>query len=160
MTKEKKITDYLHLYMGCRVNTPDGARKLLGLNGLGNATVETHPKEIAPSTGYFLYHESQVTPILRPLSDMTEEEAKEFFETGASSTILNKRIVKSGVLFEYSWVSDNPERNNADGFSYSEVGMSFAPQLNAAKFRWLLSKGFDLFNLIPDGLAIDSTTLK
>lgn len=25
------------------------------------------------------------------------------------------------------------------------------------KTRWLLSKGFDLFNLIPEGLALDST---
>jgi hypothetical protein len=32
-------------------------------------------------------------------------------------------------------------------------------QLNAAQFHYLLSKGFDLFGLIPAGLAIDATTV-
>jgi hypothetical protein len=34
--------------------------------------------------------------------------------------------------------------------------MHFAPN----HFKFLLSKHFDLFGLIPDGLAIDKTTLK
>lgn len=33
-------------------------------------------------------------------------------------------------------------------------------KMNAEETAYLISKGFDLFNLIPDGLAIDKTTLK
>jgi hypothetical protein len=31
---------------------------------------------------------------------------------------------------------------------------------NPEELRWLLKQGFDLFNLIPEGLAIDKTKLK
>lgn len=47
--------------------------------------------------------------------------------------------------------------------AYSAIRLKFAlktDSLNPESFKYLLSKGFDIFNLIPEGLALDTTTLK
>lgn len=72
-------------------------------------------------------------PILRPLSSMTEEELQEC----------------GNMIYDFS---DDPELNN---HKWQDFEIS-APE----QFHYLLSKHFDLFNLIPEGLAIDATTLK
>jgi len=69
-------------------------------------------------------------PILRPLLDMTEDEGKELDWT-----------------FRLGWES------RWDGIGIPQV-------LKPEEFRYLLSKGFDLFGLIHDDIAIDKTTLK
>lgn len=108
----KNIKDYLHLYMGCQVMYDDDQGKLtyyLMYNIL--ATNEWH----------------LVKPILRPLSDMTEEEMK--------------IVTVSGLMSDLKYIIN---RNK------------WTPE----RFLYLLSKGFDLFGLIEEGLAIDATTLK
>jgi hypothetical protein len=62
---------------------------------------------------------------LRPLSSMTEEEAIEYFEVCS---------LKIG--------------------DYIGSGPDWVP-ISARSTKHLLSKGFDLFNLIPEGLAIE-----
>jgi hypothetical protein len=71
-----------------------------------------------------------IKPILRPLSDMTEEESKE--------------IGFWGVWHDVEF----------NALAWDDVHWS--PE----DFRILLSHHFDLFNLIPEGLAIDACTLK
>lgn len=115
---DKKIKDYLHLYLGCeaiitdvRNDAPDEHWAAIG----NRITIDTS----------FLHYISEgwisVKPILRKLSDMTEQENKEL-----------KKIKHSDVFIIK----------------------------NAEITQWLLSKHFDLFNLIESGLAIDATTLK
>jgi hypothetical protein len=50
----------------------------------------------------------------------------------------------------------NEERTER-GKAIIQYGKEF---IDAEYHRWMLSKGFDIFNLIPEGLAIDKTTLK
>lgn len=77
---------------------------------------------------------ADIKPILRPLSDMTEEEMHEC----------------GNMVYDFS---DEPDLNKWEPKDF-EIGL--APE----QFQWLLSKGFDIFNLIRDGLAINKTTLK
>lgn len=96
---EKKIEDYLHLYIGVK---------------LERGGIVTHKLLAAADEAAFDAY-LDFKPILRPLASMTEAETKEYKD-----------------LF-----LEHPD-------CYE-------------KTRWLLSKGFDLFNLIPEGLALDST---
>lgn len=73
-------------------------------------------------------------PILRPLSDMTEEEGLEIFELYADKPYLAS-IASHESLIE--WLG-------------GRVG-------SPAHWRYLLSRGFDLFGWIDAGLAIDKT---
>src|SRR6185369_5064909 len=70
------------------------------------------------------YAFSEIKLILRPLSDMTEEE------------------MKCIEITDKEFLIANLESGNE-------------PTLTADHLRYLLSKGFDLFGLIDDGLAIN-----
>jgi hypothetical protein len=75
----------------------------------------------------------QVKPILRPLSSMTEDEFKERFYDPASAIFCGS--------FEMQY-------KTFIGLKIEQV--CYPPDYIA----WLLSKHFDLFNLIPNGEAI------
>lgn len=77
----------------------------------------------------------RVHPILRKLEDMTEEEKIQVWE------------------LEYgSAYADADNQGNLDDLVWNiSVG-----EWHVNTFLFLLSKGFDLFNLIDDGSAIDS----
>lgn len=71
-----------------------------------------------------------IKPYLFPLSSMTEEQYKEFYD-------------------KYCW-SDGGDNFEMDSCShYYALG----------KFDWLLKNHFDVYGLIPMGLAIDATGL-
>lgn len=95
------------------------------------------------------YKYSEAKPILRPLSDMTEEEARELYR------------IFTGEFWEDAFWSDSPVLPclenwvdiDAEGYcSYMRIatGKPYA-------WRYLLSRHFDLFGWIPAGLAIDKT---
>jgi hypothetical protein len=127
----KKIEDYLHLYLGCEV-------KVLDIDGQTFTDKVESVHDNKSGKGFSIYefgdcpfdnHEEyyqRIMPILRPLSDMTEEER---IECKAESTV---RFAAHSMQYE---------------------------KLEPDQFIKLLSKGFDLFNLIPEGLAIDKTSL-
>lgn len=79
--------------------------------------------------GQMLDGNIQLKPILRPLSSMTEEEQHEM------SKMVDLVDAEDGE--NYWW----------------------GTQVAAHRTNYLISKHFDLFNLIPDGLAIDSSTI-
>jgi hypothetical protein len=74
------------------------------------------------------------TPILRPLSGLTEQEC-----------IKANSFGKGGLDLD----------ENLKGY-YTNTACFFDPE----EFKYLLSIGIDLFGLIPAGLAIDKTTLQ
>lgn len=71
----KKIEDYLHLYIGVDVESTGGKYmgKLVSV-GINDQAIVVHPE--GDQRGLFSYL-SWLKPILRPLSDMTEEEMQE-----------------------------------------------------------------------------------
>jgi hypothetical protein len=90
--------------------------------------------------------EAAVKPILRPLSDMTETEAREIYR------------IDTGNFFEASdWMGENPALDYL-----RESDEVYAENLkiligNPSAWRYLLSLHFDLLGWIPAGLAIDKT---
>jgi hypothetical protein len=113
----KNIKDYLHFYLGCECiinwENPEYEEngKVCKLDSLRIYEMLTE------------YPEAICKPILRPLSDMTEEEEKEMIA------------------------------------SQDDVRLEGYPQIllktdSGETFRWMLSKGFDLFGLHDAGLCL------
>lgn len=143
---EKKIEDYLHLYLGCkvqyvfttrtnhqetRIGILDGI-KSNGAVSLGIVVSQTHWDE------YRLY---KLKPLLRPLSSMTVKEI---------CTIFNE-------AFAPSFATDNIKAVSGSLFGLHKLISEYGDFDSIQK---LLKLGFDLFGLIDAGLAIDSTNLK
>jgi hypothetical protein len=125
------IKDYLHLYL------PFQAMIVVDKYGEENPTlievnkVDVWLREIWDEDG-FSWNYRSIKPILRPLSSMTEDEAKE----GGFWSELHNCITGT---------------NTSD---------AIYDMYSASKFLWSLSKHFDLFGLIEKGLAIDASTIK
>lgn len=159
---EKKIEDYLHLYLGCEcqlgseIEIPDTAPQVEVLTGI---TVKKNGQTIC----YFLNKTisyrtiESVTPILRPLSDMTEEELKEVRRTMLEYSDLSfnpsahQHMSKRGQTFYYENYDDEGNHISSSISNISNLPLKCIPLL--------LSKGFDLFDLIEAGLVIDKTKL-
>ena len=104
---KKELKDYLHLYLGCKINT--------SINGT-----------VMDGKWYdrIMNNECDGLPILRPLSDMSEE-----------------------------------EKTNIEGTDWTNMvngGWEYSPET----FLFLLSKHFDLFELIESGLAVNAAELQ
>ena len=124
---EKNIENYLPFYLGC---TLDNGNILKAVHSDGS--IETLYR--GHLTNYWSPEEAELKPILRPLSDMTEEELQEC----------------GNMIYDFS---GDPELND---HKWQDFEIGLAPE----QFHYLLSKHFDLFGLIDAGLAIDSTTIK
>jgi hypothetical protein len=143
----KDIRSYLHLYVGCECEASQEGVKF------------TYNIKITPE---LLCDYDWIKPILRPLSDMTEDEAVEFIHLKHRSILCNiDRTEVTKIIFG--------ESKNIIHFTYfkkrgcgAEGGGQtyYVNQSDPEQFMFLLSKGFDLFDLIPAGLAIDRTKHK
>lgn len=119
--KEKKIEDYLPLYLGCQLfEMGGGIGEFLGLAKFGDRGFQifNNCSSNEPYWGGIALYK----PILRSLSDMSEEESEKWRQI---SLLIPDPI-----------------------------------ECDAERTRYLLSKYFDLFNLIESGLAIDKNSLK
>lgn len=113
-----ELKDVIHFYLGCKIydDADEETPKILDIRDF---------KWISECI-----EGGRMKPILRPLSDMTEEEDQE---------------------------ADDLYILHADKHSEDFERVTIA---NAAVTQYLLSKHFDLFNLIPSGQAINSSTIK
>lgn len=166
----KKIEDYIHLYIGCDVLVeinPDATQqvaKIIGVHidkwvdGNYHPTIEV---DFGYQTNRTHYYQNQIKLLLRPLSSMTEEEAKELIQfeklnreyanvdfniiTGYKGNIVaievNYTIVDEDIVLPKVWT-----------FNFCAM--------NSDDFRHLLSKGFDIFGLIDANLALDATKIE
>lgn len=115
--ESKKIEDYLHLYLGAEIYYPETKEK--------SVVSWTHLLDLWDSENKGEEWNPSFVLVLRNLSDMTEEEKKEYKNFG-----------------------------HATGTRHGDI------ELQAKRTAYLLSNHFDLFSLIPSGLAIDKNTLK
>jgi len=141
----KNTKSYLHIYLGCKIRM------------LHKATNElSSPKELTPNVlSQILMYDGGVNfayqLLLRPLSDMTEEEAAEVWRLfGWNERIKNFQERMMNIIWEF-------EPPNEEIEPYWEYGQ-WKYLLNALPY--LLSRGFDLFRLIEDGLAINACELR
>jgi hypothetical protein len=108
------IKDVIHLYLGCEMQTEKGAKFIL------------EPQHF-PSNWKDEYIFTKAKPILRPLSDMTNEEEKIAYKLE-----FNQDRVES-QLNEYFYSVD-----------------CWLPQTTI----YLINQGFDLFGLIESGQSL------
>lgn len=175
---DKKIEDYLHLYIGCQVAedySGKGSGKLIGVDLFNRQAIVKH-NTIWPFD--FL----EVKPILRPLFDMTEDEAVQLLQVlfQSPSDVLNEikpdEISLDLVLNDDGLLVDD---NCAVVLDFScrcyegQLGILKDGSLSLFDdsgkpdrlsnmpegFRYLLTQQFDLFNLIESGLAISKTPI-
>ena len=118
---KKELKDYLHLYLGCDVYM-DNPHAAFHKDTLDVDLLERLYNDL-PMKCYKL--------ILRPLSDMTEDEEK-YVGLGLKAGTANASMLKSGYFH------------------------STTPKV----FYYLLSKHFDLFGLIESGLAVNAAEIK
>jgi hypothetical protein len=142
---KKELQDYLHLYLGCECRCEYNYNHTDILTRIDNKFHGDHGAcQLNSETWYAV---SMVKPILRPLSDMTDEEAVIVWDTihpdgGNRKQLTDNDIIRQGKSLVYS------------ACYMTQIPVTF--ELT----RFLLSRHFDLFGLIPAGLAIDKTTLK
>lgn len=155
---EKKINDYLHLYLGCEVMWENEE----GTAG-GTEILDGHLIESAKRISGTIHK-----PLLRPLSSMTEEEAIE------CAKILNNRPPHYGIneadVTRYQKSIDVVFTDNLDtviNIANNGDALVFRNEMNGKRsiearpanqgkyFHYILSKHFDLFGLIESGLAIN-----
>jgi len=120
----KDIRDYLHLYTGCKISTPYGECKFLYFKS------DLDPREYNQvicdrGDNVFAFTLGEVKLILRPPESMSDEEAKEI-----------------------GWCDDEEPR-----IAYIEY-FKQRYMFSADTMLYLLRKGFDIFGLKDDGLAV------
>ena len=137
----KELKDYLHLYLGCQF--------VMKINGTERLTAQMNFG--ADALNASLDSKEPITPILilRPLSDMTQDEADVIW----GILDWNERITGvariTDIIREFDVIEeDNDTTSNAHWGYLCKI------------LPYLLKYGFDLFGLIDAGLAIDKTTLK
>lgn len=178
---KKKIGDYLFLYLGnivqvqtkrtgnvnAAIHYLTGKMVDVNTNGINHTpwivvrfeTVEKIYRNGDNSSSdmhHFFIGYDEIKLVLRPLSDMKREEACEYagFYNKRPTPIPDDAIVT--ITPKEDCVHINIEKGGS-GVSLFPGG----PHGDKAEaFRYMLSKGFDLFGLIEADLAIDQTTLK
>lgn len=149
----KDIKDYIHLYIGCQVMD-------LYNNKIGKLIVVSWKEVLVMHhTQWGLTH-GEVKPILRRLSSISDDEVKDLFQYEKIKSMYREIIferqmwndVLIGITISYLTGSDE------DGWHPQSWTLEFSA-MNANDFAWLLSNGFDLFQLIDSNLAIDSSTI-
>lgn len=180
MKNETKLTPAdLALYLGCEA-------KCYNLEETGELTYEMTGKIISVSCDEnikrpvrviketyreYAYAIREIKPILRPLSDMTEDEEKEFVPLCAGSQIARFSRDQSGASNWRQWVVEF-ENGDVDHLVMNESGETwFRSYFESAESRrnwsntvnqhqqtvWLLRHRFDIFEWTKSGLAIDKT---
>lgn len=148
---EKNIKDYLHLYGLWLPVLYKGGKykerqyKVQQINEKG-VRLEYCTKN--KSYSWVMAEYDKIKPFLRPLSDMTEEEFTEYAKTRGYNETPNLTRKDKGWTF-----------GTEDGSSGTFLSLvpPYGDRHKPESFLYLLSKHFDLFNLISDGLAIDKT---
>lgn len=157
MKMKKEIKDYMHLYINsCEC-------EVIYVNG----QVKNHIAKVGETVGfdevtYYVVSSEDIINvklILRPLSSMTEEEFKIIVDWPMQATREVTKFYSTDkfICCEYRW----PHSSMIDGYGYSSTAIYFTKEeWTPVQFVYLLSKGFDLFNLIHEGLAIEKTEVE
>lgn len=166
-----KFSEVAHLYLGCTCSVSaseyyeSGVGKLVRVDIEDGNTVVISANTLHDRTKYCVEADiDDVKPLLRPLSDMTEEEAIQVAEICFPKRQMpTKRVfrnlghlkqvsIEGGKRFEVA-LSINTGRFK---ISYGSAGYTAADNIAEATL-YLLNQGFDLFRLLENGEALDGT---
>jgi len=134
-----ELKDVINFYLGCEMISKKGTIWILAPSNFPNNWKDS----------YFLTSK----PLLRPLSDMTEEEAVE--------------VTKPIVIYGYTEGRSYEAYRNSFGKIVVSWGIShlekYVPQselhFTTEQFIYLIKQGFDIFGLIDSSQAVDKTKI-
>lgn len=194
MTDTKRISDYLHLYKGCKVvDVREGMTEeeiweteaeLMGV--VENQAHLLHDATGSAGRAYIGHYSKYIKPILRPLSDITEEDFYSFFSTTDDYILVkatinrlwcaghydkkeyDERVAEELPVDSVDLIYDLEEADHANVFSSTKQGdlahgcsdeMRWFMDIEtlAAWHTHLRKRGIDVDGLIKSGLAIDKT---
>lgn len=163
---EKKLEDYLHYYLGVRgklsVKYHDGEEEVDAvLNACfvsGSHSFQCFDLDGNKWEYTTILPAIKFRPFLRPLNEMTDDEAKTIcnfhFETDWEVKERSNLLIylTSGVF--KTWIYFNDSGNL---FDHEDATGGESAYGTFEAVHYLLSKHFDIYELIPEGLAIDKT---
>jgi len=145
----RHLKDYLHLYLGGEI--------LLSGNIIKLDTESLNHAE-------YFDHYSVIRLILRKISDITEDELKQLAAWSGTCSPNDWDIVQNDRLSVKHKNGESTFRITDSGdciAKNSEKWRDFSISSQQSRmFKHLLDWGFDLFSLIPAGLAIDRASFK
>lgn len=144
---EKKLSDYLHYYIGCNIQriTRSGADGLI---------VPLTPEEL-----YRIHQETypySIRLVLRKIEDMTYEEAIELARLVVHKDEFKEPSTYKNEFGDIIVLWGNPDPWSGDYESFNSTGERC---WSSDQFHYLLKQGFDLWNLIDSNLALDAATI-
>lgn len=193
-----KFKDVAHLYLGCKIQTPDGQGEMMkvtrsrvgdnenrisvcfrvmvqtknSIDG-GYDKTRNYGDYYLRAVRYEPFKSKGITkdgftmaggcfPILRPLSDITDEEL-------INLTKIEGVAIRGEVLANtYNYIVTHDFDGDKIGMAYKETPRRdtqyiICPKVqktfSAYGYNYLLQQGFDLFDLIKNGEAIDAKTI-
>lgn len=167
-----ELKDVLHFYIGCECIVSNKIDSVVCkvINVSYNGTGAYCSGKTKDGRLFNYYGISNIKPILRPLSDMTEEEAIKLCSVYSPEAFGDYRFSK--------WVAVRDEANFCYNVTNKKSDMSFSVDIEEMHikvyeggsdtypsiekhtyFTEYLCMGFDIFGLISKNLAIDKTKL-
>jgi hypothetical protein len=173
----KKIEHYLHFYLPVKVELNNAGSKVYNRTAVAVGNMDNEYKYVTLRMGEgvkafthsILFSEiNRVKPILRPLSDMTENEA-----IWIANCILFHSyhgFVPKAEKYKDRYIvrgKGNPEGDKVELLFVGDFAWVVEGKMNTVPFEYsfdvipyLLKQGFDLFGLIDEGLAANACDLK
>ena len=152
---KKRIEDYLHLYMGCDIQT--NISKFLSIGSLMFSSLDSDSYEsIMHSLKEF--KDAYCKPILRPLSDIRVNEVMALCKIEG---LVNAEVVSRDATC--IWLKDDSYNlliSFTGNITLYKGGLPYPMAKGFEMTRYLLENKFDLFRLIEDKLAINKLSLK
>jgi hypothetical protein len=138
-----KLEDVIHFYVGCEFGTIRKGKEGMLIDRIISACPE---QKTIHSSNWENFNYDDTKPILRSLSSMTEDEASEIWRLLDWNERINPANRAAEIIAEFSPIElDDETTQNTHWGNLIKI------------LPYLLSRGFDLFNLIENDLAIDAT---
>lgn len=155
-----KLQDYIHYYMGCKCETPDGIGTLVGI-----------PWHIHSQDRVSVHFGKQMIRTVNSIDGGYNKVrnhgdyalfAKRYEPIGSKGITEDGFDMPGGVKPILRKLEDMTEEEVAElnEFRFETYPPAGMMKAEAAATNYLIKKGFDLFDLIKHGFAIDSKTLK
>lgn len=168
---KKELKDYLHLYLGCEVEYRFTNSLKDTTIGRGLLTGVQHTRESMEAILYLSdignslrLLVADITPILRPLSSMTEEEAIGLYCVSPyskhRSMIEKATFNKTDGTYQPNIITIywSGRQGNMTASYGAGHDVFYLNKLDPDQHHWMYKNRFDVHRLIEAGLAIDSTT--
>lgn len=154
----KKIEDYLHYYLGGQLLVhsfgEDIICEIINISISGGSFVSGKTKDGKAFNSYGSHAGAKL--LLRPLPDMTEDEGREY------GLYYGVKSHDASVKLPVKITDDNGRVKIIIGDEEFHCACLFPMGPHGQKpesLRYLIKQGFDMFELIPAGLAIDKTKI-